>query len=544
MANAPLAVSERESNRYRKLLAVAGCVYLFWWPVVELMLPGSFNPVGSRLAVVGFCFLSLALSLRLRMGAALAPLLLMACSWLITSHYFYLFYRNADDFNWVVGCYITVAATGMCQLTRGAVYAYSLFVLALGAWLSLAKPEVRNTIFFPGLLTIVGLVCLGIVLRLNAERRLTESSERFKNLFDSVYEGILLHRNGVILDLNLALAKIFGYEKEEVIGKSLFEFIAPESVEWVRSKILSHSELPYEAVGLRKDGTPVAVEVRGRFFRNEGETVRLTAIRDITDRKAAERDHALAQGAQRAIQIRDEFISIASHELKTPLTTMKLMVEMGLKRAAKRDAQPWSLDQVRGLLNGLGRSIRRLQLLIEDMLDVSRVSAGKLSVRLEAADLSEIVRDALKSLQPEITASGTSVELLSDGPLIWNIDRFRFEQVMVNLLTNALKYGAGKPVQIRLSRLESGEAVIRVKDQGIGIPEESLGLVFNRFERAISSQHISGLGLGLYISLEIVRAHGGQIEVQSALGHGSEFTVTLPRLNSDIVAESEIKAVS
>ncbi|MCF5038830.1 hybrid sensor histidine kinase/response regulator, partial [Pseudomonas lactis] len=161
------------------------------------------------------------------------------------------------------------------------------------------------------------------------------------------------------------------------------------------------------------------------------------------------------------------------------------------------------------------------------MLDVSRIRTGKLSIRPGRFDLAQLVRNLVENFAPQVAAAGSSMHLVAEGPVEGNWDEFRIEQVVTNLLTNALRYGAKSPVEVRVYR-EHGEARVEVRDHGIGISEENQKRIFQQFERVSASQVAAGLGLGLFISEQIVAAHGGTIEVESQIGEGALFRVCLP----------------
>jgi signal transduction histidine kinase len=212
-----------------------------------------------------------------------------------------------------------------------------------------------------------------------------------------------------------------------------------------------------------------------------------------------------------AVRVRHEFLTIASHELKTPLTTLKMAVSTVQRFGAVPDRSA-ALAM---------RQVNRLESLVEQLLDVTRISAGRLALELAEVDLSALAREALE-LVP-----GSSVDIDAPVPVMGRWDRFRLHQVLVNLLTNAVKYGREEPIRVTVSRSRD-RAAVRVIDRGIGIEESARDRIFDRYERAVSSRNFSGFGLGLWISREIVEAHGGSIRVDSEVGRGSEFIVELP----------------
>lgn len=251
-------------------------------------------------------------------------------------------------------------------------------------------------------------------------------------------------------------------------------------------------------------------------------------VEGLASQAAVAMDNArLYRNLQESVRARDEFLSIASHELKTPLTSMRLQTQIRARNLENRNLEAFSEDRLRKMVAGDKRQVERLSRLVDDMLDIARISSGKLTFHLERFDLCALVRDVVDRHELQLEMSGCPVELECGGPAEGNWDPFRIEQVLTNLLNNAMSYGAGKPVKVTVERV-ANSAVLRVTDSGIGIAPENQTRVFERFERAISSRNISGLGLGLYISRHIVEMHGGSIQVESELGTGSTFTVTLP----------------
>ncbi|WAJ37776.1 hybrid sensor histidine kinase/response regulator [Pseudomonas sp. GOM7] len=231
---------------------------------------------------------------------------------------------------------------------------------------------------------------------------------------------------------------------------------------------------------------------------------------------------------QKAVQMRDAFMSIASHELRTPLNGLILDVQLRKMRLEQGREDAFSPDKLKEMIARDERQLRSLTRLIDDMLDVSRIRTGKLSVRPQPGDLGVLAGSVVESLAAQFASQGSQVELQVDGPAPVLMDEFRIEQVLANLLTNALRYGAGKPVSVRV-RGEQEVVRAEVRDQGLGISEADQRRVFEQFERVSESNVPQGLGLGLFISEQIVQAHGGRIELSSRLGEGSCFSVVLPR---------------
>ncbi|MCV4286291.1 hybrid sensor histidine kinase/response regulator [Pseudomonas capsici] len=230
---------------------------------------------------------------------------------------------------------------------------------------------------------------------------------------------------------------------------------------------------------------------------------------------------------EHAIRMRDDFMSIVSHEVRTPLNGLILETQLRKLHLAKDNTSAFTLDKLRGMVERDERQIQSLIRLIEDMLDVSRIRTGKLSIRPNAFDLSELVGQLLENFAAQIAATESTVTLFADETVIGVWDEFRIEQVVANLLTNAMRYGARKPIEVRVYCAD-GEARVEVVDQGIGISEENQKRIFQQFERVTAKHAVAGLGLGLFISEQIVLAHGGRIVVESEEGKGSTFRVCLP----------------
>ncbi len=250
-------------------------------------------------------------------------------------------------------------------------------------------------------------------------------------------------------------------------------------------------------------------------------------VEGLAGQAAVALDNALLyRQAQLAISLRDEFLQVAAHELHTPTTSLKLHVQ-SLLRAASEHGPVLSVEKLRGRLEGADRIIGKLSMLINELLDISRITSGSMRLTLEPVDLASVAQEVASRFEAQATHSRSALRLDIRGPLVGRWDRLRLEQVVTNLLSNALKYGAGSPVHLETSASHS-HARLTVRDGGIGIAPEALSRIFGRFERAVSERHYGGLGLGLYITRQIIQAHGGTIHVDSRQGQGATFTVELP----------------
>jgi PAS domain S-box-containing protein len=354
------------------------------------------------------------------------------------------------------------------------------------------------------------------------------------SVLESVPDAMVIsHQDGRIVHVNGVAERLFGWERAEIVGHPI-EVLLPARFRGMHQVHRAGYQaaprtrpmgLGLDLFALRKDGEEFAAEISLAAFHADGESYVIAAVRDVTERKKVEERARMYRRAQEEVRERDEFLSIASHELRTPVTALQLQLQL-LQRAAGRAAgKPEGLVHK---VDALERQCRRIALLVNELLDVSRLRLGRLDLRHEEMDLGEVVRDTVSHLQEEGVRLGSAIEVTVSGPVAGRWDRVRIEQVITNLLSNALKFGQGKP--IRVAVWEDGDrARVSVTDQGIGIQQADQRRVFERFERAVSTEHFGGLGLGLYISREIVEAHAGSIRLESQPGAGTTFTVDLPR---------------
>jgi signal transduction histidine kinase len=254
----------------------------------------------------------------------------------------------------------------------------------------------------------------------------------------------------------------------------------------------------------------------------------LRLAEELGGRAALALDNArLYAEAQEAIRRRDEFLLVASHELKTPLTSLQMqaqLVERLLRRYQRADLAPERIGKALQIFN---RQLARLGHLVDELLDVTRMNAGRLTLERAPVDLADLSREVVERMRRQLADARCRVELDLDEPVVGRWDRSRLEQVLFNLLSNAMKYGAGALVQVGVRR-QADRARLVVRDHGIGIAPADQPRIFDRFERAVSVRSFGGLGLGLYIVRRIVAAHGGSVRVESDLGAGAAFIVELP----------------
>jgi signal transduction histidine kinase len=256
------------------------------------------------------------------------------------------------------------------------------------------------------------------------------------------------------------------------------------------------------------------------------DAVDLAFAEELARRAAFAVDNArMYARTQEAVRLRDDFLSVASHELRTPLTTLQLQLQSLL--AAVNKGQRVTSPRDESKLRRAVRSTERLSDLVDTLVDVSRIASGNLPLARVAVDLNAVARKVVDRYTEEAQRVGSTLRLQESEAITGWWDRERIEQMLGNLLSNALKYGAGHPIDIALVRGD-GWAEMTVRDRGMGIAAADLERIFGRFERAVSVRNYGGLGLGLYITREIAESHGGSVRADSHPGEGAAFTIRLP----------------
>jgi len=363
-----------------------------------------------------------------------------------------------------------------------------------------------------------------------AQDQLRESQTRFRLLVEAVkdYAIFMLDPTGRIVTWNAGAQRIKGYEAREILGHHFSEFYEEHEIrsgkcERELEEAAREGRFEDEGWRLRKDGTKFWANVVITALRTEnGELVGYAKVtRDLTDRRRMEEERLSLARAEEAIRLRDEFLSLAAHELKTPLTVLQLQLD------TLHDRMDDSGQRVAKKLQRAAQSSERLSLLVESLLDVSRIATGRFALDIKEFDLVDTVNRVVDGLRPSAERARCEVSVVSSEPIIGAWDRLRLEQALTNLLANAIKYGAGSPVVVSAGR-QGGEVVVEVRDHGPGIPEGEVGRIFQRFERGASIRNYGGLGLGLYFIQAIVDAHGGSVSATNASDGGALFQMTLP----------------
>jgi PAS domain S-box-containing protein len=374
--------------------------------------------------------------------------------------------------------------------------------------------------------------------RKQTEDQLRRSLSLLEASLESTADGLLVvDRTHRIVRFNRRFAELWqlpdeilaAHDDDAAIAYVLDQLVEPETfVAKVRSLYARPEASSFDTLAF-KNGRVFERYSQPQFL--GGEIVgRVWSFRDVSARVRAEqhRDRLLADEhqartvAEEAVRLRDDFLSVASHELKTPLASLTLVVQVLEQRF-----EALEMEKVRRSVTRAGRQVERLSHLIDTLLDVSRIQAGTFELYREIVDLSAIAREVVNALADEAARLKTTVTLVCDGPVLGAWDGLRLEQAVTNLLSNALKFGDGRPVEVTVSA-NGHTARLCVRDHGIGIPKQVQGHLFERFSRGVSARHYGGLGLGLYITRMVVEAHEGHIGVISEEGRGSMFTVDLP----------------
>jgi len=372
--------------------------------------------------------------------------------------------------------------------------------------------------------------------------------EWLRLLVDSVedYAIFLLDANGHVASWNRGAERMKGYSAAEVLGRHVSMFYVPDYVaagapQHALEQALRDGTVRLEGWRVRKDGSrfwadatlTALADDRGHHHGFAKVTRDMTerqlaqqAIRELNadlERRVEERTAELAQ----AVRVRDEFLSIASHELKTPLTALDLQIRALRERLRASEGGTLSRADLEPKLTLLERQSMRLNTLINTLLDVTRITTGRMALSPERVDLAEVVRDIVTRSRELIDRSGSAVKVSGEASVVGTWDRLRTETVVANLLSNALKYGQGKPIEIAVARA-GAVARLCVSDHGIGIPGDRQQRIFRRFERGVDEEHYSGFGIGLWLVQQAVDAHGGRIELTSREGEGATFVIELP----------------
>lgn len=400
------------------------------------------------------------------------------------------------------------------------------------------------------------------VYKHDLERKLRERERWLHTTLQSIANGVItVDGTGIVTFINPAAAALIGATPQEAIGRRIDEVVqlANGDGQPLSATVLKRALCERQAVGVPEKNLlhplpdapkprPVLVSA-APVVENDRVLGAVMVLVDISERvrlheaedmAAAER--VRTEQAQDALRERDEFIAVASHELRTPLGALSLQLGLLRRLLHARDGES-AIEMARNRTDQALKSGRRLEEIIDRLLDVSRIVTGSLDLRLEPLDLSEVVREVSAHFADEASRADCSLRVEAAPAVTGEWDRLRMEQVLANLLSNAVKYARGKRIDVGLEA-DAERIRLTIRDDGIGISSENLLRVFGRFERAAPVVKYGGLGLGLYITRQIVEAHGGEIDLVSTPGAGSTFTVAMPRHPKLRAAESDPEAAA
>jgi PAS domain S-box-containing protein len=376
--------------------------------------------------------------------------------------------------------------------------------------------------------------------QLKTEKRLNASEGRVETFFNSAPNAVvIINEHDIILDWNPKAEEIFGFKTYEVVGNTLADTIIPERYRkahlrgmqrFLNSGIGPVLNKTLRVEALRKDGTEFFVNLNISSVKVDNSWLFVAFVSDISESKKLEEEllkkEAELLQTKRLEEKKDEFLSIASHELKTPLTTVKAYTQIGLSVAEKNN-----LPVLAEYLRKADWHIDKLTYLINELLDISKIQAGKLELTFTRTQFNEYLWDIINSLK-HITSQ--KLHFTDCAPCYVKIDKVRLEQVITNIVSNASKYSPGQnTIEIRCM-CTNKNVTVSVQDYGIGIAEDKLNKIFGRFYRVEEiATGFSGLGIGLYIAAEIIKRHDGKIWGKSVLGKGSTFSFTLPVMPDD-----------
>jgi PAS domain S-box-containing protein len=340
----------------------------------------------------------------------------------------------------------------------------------------------------------------------------------YRVLIESMNEGaVSLSSEGIILYCNSAFARMVGSPLDRIMSRDLCEFVLPGERQALNGLIKQASESATRAemnlLTMSEATLPTQFSLNPVNL-EEGVSIGVV-VTDLSE-------HKRQQQAEASVRMRDEFLAVASHELRTPLSTLVLRLGLLEHHAAKGD-----LEQVNASASRAQEQATRIGRLVDRLLDVSQIASERLKLELRRCALDEIVRTAAERLSEQAANAGCEISLELEEGLGVRADKFRLDDAFSNVIANAIKFGAGQPIEIQLKAVD-GEAVVVVDDLGIGIPVEDLSRIFGRFERATKSRHYSGLGLGLYIARQVIERHGGSIRAENRTKGGTRFIIEMP----------------
>ncbi|NCC04885.1 MAG: PAS domain S-box protein [Proteobacteria bacterium] len=374
--------------------------------------------------------------------------------------------------------------------------------------------------------------CRDISGRKAAESACRENEMRYRLLSDLTMEGIVIHKKGVVVDLNASLVRLLGYEPPEILGRNILELLVHEHDRHiVRENIVKDYARPYMVRFVKKNGEAFYVELEARNFEINGETMRVASVRDITERKKSEEEIARVNAELRnALAEKDRFFSIIAHDLKSPISGF-----LSLTKILVEDFEGLTMKEVNTSLNALYKSSVRVFALLENLLEWAKLQQGMLTCSRSPFLLEELIKSSIDFKHS--IAEQKEIILNHDVPdgLIADIDPPMIGTVLRNLLSNALKFSK-RGGQVLITARQSGDTItVAVRDEGVGMDPHTLSMLFSldsKVTRPGTEDEVS-TGLGLILCKEFVEKHGGRIWAESSPGQGATFYFTLPVGDND-----------
>lgn len=405
-----------------------------------------------------------------------------------------------------------------------------------------AYDAARLTALTIGAVGLVVVAALFVVSRnVGTERKAAVNlAEQLRVTLSSIGDGVIAADDaGRVTQVNLVAERLTGWTAAEASGRRLEDIFvivneaSRQPVENPISRALRENVivgLANHTVLIARNGTEVPVDDSAAPIRTSDGRVQgaVLVFRDVTDRRRTEHERSkLIVELEAAVHARDEFLSIAAHELRNPVNAVQLQL-LGILRAFQRGsngADEIGAEGIRDRVAQAHAQIGRLTRLLDNLLDVSRIRGGSIALELENVDLKEVVESVIAQFRCE--ALPGQMTFCASHPVVGRWDRLRLEQVVSNVLSNAIKYGEGRPILLSLEG-DDRAARLSVQDHGIGIAPEQQERLFARFERGVSRRQYGGFGLGLWITRQLVDAMGGEISVASRAGQGATFSIELP----------------
>ncbi len=527
----------------------------------------SLRPAALGISLI---YVVLALSYYLRFSSSVAlPLVILAAGMVVTLLVVYLALgRWQIPLRWANPAAAGIAGLVLVNTVAQHAYArpqyysnYSLLIVGVGflildarwlaailvatniGWATTIQAEHLESGVVEFLLQVAGAVVLAVLvhsvrvqmlrrmerLRLQDAQRRTllaeavlvarQNEERFRKLSNATFEGIVVHDRGRVLDSNQTLLDMFGYTFEEVVGRQVLDFLSPGAREQARANIQAEVETPYEAVGVRRDGSEFPIEVCGKMITHDGRVARVVTVRDITERKRAEAER------ERLIKELDAFARTVAHDLKNPLSLVVAYTYLLLE-----DIATVPPADARSYLNEIANGAFKMNSIIDELLLLAQMRHG--DVKLHRLDMAAIVLEAWHGLGLLRKERGIDIITLPDdwppslGYAPW------VEQVWINYLSNAIKYGGSSSrISVGADAQQNGMVRYCVRDHGDGLTAAQQARLFAPFTQ-LEHSRTGGHGLGLSIVRRIVERLGGQVGVDCADGEGCEFWFTLPGCGS------------